>query len=147
MEVDEGPAKKVRKQEEEEEEGEEGAGHWGLVGFGGQGKRQARPRRWAGHWRRTLAPVSGFGTKGRGKRRRGLLEADELMRGRRRRLRCDSNSHAILQAKAGITPDIAERLTACSNELSKGRKKRAISPTGKHSAQCNHLQSMSRLKL
>jgi pre-mRNA-processing factor 19 len=33
------------------------------------------------------------------------------------------------KAKAGITPDIAERLTACSNELSKGRKKRAISPT------------------
>ncbi|KAL4431421.1 hypothetical protein ABPG75_006677 [Micractinium tetrahymenae] len=33
------------------------------------------------------------------------------------------------KAKAGITPDIAEKLTACSNELSKGRKKRAISPT------------------
>lgn len=36
----------------------------------------------------------------------------------------------LLQAKAGITPDIADKLTACSNELSKGRKKRAISPTG-----------------
>lgn len=34
------------------------------------------------------------------------------------------------QAKAGITSDIADKLTACSNELSKGRKKRAISPTG-----------------
>lgn len=33
------------------------------------------------------------------------------------------------KAKAGITADIAEKLTACSNELSKGRKKRAISPT------------------
>ncbi|EFN51555.1 hypothetical protein CHLNCDRAFT_140025 [Chlorella variabilis] len=36
---------------------------------------------------------------------------------------------AAKKAKAGITPDIAEKLTACSNELSKGRKKRAISAT------------------
>eukprot|EP00887_Chlorella_sp_A99_P008229 scaffold12.g8229.t1 len=33
------------------------------------------------------------------------------------------------KAKAGITPDIAERLTATSAALSKGRKKRAISPS------------------
>lgn len=34
------------------------------------------------------------------------------------------------KARAGIPPEVAERLTACSNELSKGRKKRAISPSG-----------------
>ena len=34
-----------------------------------------------------------------------------------------------VQAKAGITPDIAERLTATSAALSKGRKKRAVAPT------------------
>ncbi|GAB4816362.1 hypothetical protein N2152v2_003408 [Parachlorella kessleri] len=33
------------------------------------------------------------------------------------------------KAKAGITPDVTERLTATSNELSKGRKKRVIPPT------------------
>ena len=32
--------------------------------------------------------------------------------------------------KAGLTPDIADKLTACSNDLSKGRKKRAVSGTG-----------------
>lgn len=34
------------------------------------------------------------------------------------------------QAKGGLSPAIAEKLTATSNELSKGRKKRQISPTG-----------------
>jgi hypothetical protein len=37
---------------------------------------------------------------------------------------------AAKKPKSGLTPDIAERLTACSNELSKGRKKRAVSATG-----------------
>lgn len=36
---------------------------------------------------------------------------------------------AAKKPKSGLTSDIAERLTACSNELSKGRKKRAVSAT------------------
>jgi hypothetical protein len=40
----------------------------------------------------------------------------------------------FLQAKAGMAGAVAERLTACSNELSKGRKKRVVSPTGEQPA-------------